>query len=389
MPLAGIASASLIPSIALAGGGGPTLTTTGEQVYVDDYTTGGSLSTNYAVDGSSKYSLTLSSLLSTASSTQIKLSADGSSLVFGGYNAVVGTPSEYSTPYLTRSVGIVSGSGSIDTTTQFLGTSGTPVPNALWLGGSSPILTAAGKYSVTADTQSLSSVPTANFTTPTPVVGNYFGGNLYITANATGYFGLSEVSGSTVTHLPGFPTAFASDSDFVMTDADVANAFGFDTIYVANSAGLQKWTYSAGSYSNVWTIGSTALTMGFSTDPTSTFLKSLTLTTDGAGNNVLYGIATDSVTKSYGTLAYQNTYLVKLTDPDSSTSVGTDSFTMLASGTYGAELAGVAFAPSGIGFGSGDLAVLQVGVAVPEPTTLGVVGLGAAALLTRRRHARI
>jgi hypothetical protein len=391
IPLAGIASASLIPSNALAGGGGPSLTTTGEQVYVDDYTTTGTLSTSYSVDGTSSNALTQSSLLATASSSQIKLSADGSALVFGGYNAVVGTASEYSTPYLNRSIGIVSGTGSIDTTTQFLGTSGTPVPNALWLGGSNPILAAAGKYSVTKDTQSLSSVPASNFTTVTPTNANYFGGNLYVTATANNYFELNEVNGTTVTHLPGFPTAFVtgatSASDFVMTDADATNPYGFDRIYVANtSLGLQKWTYNGSAYVNVWSLASNATTTGFAPDPSSTFLKSLVLTTDGAGNNILYGIAVDSVVKSYGSTAYDDTYLVSLTDPDNSTSVGTDSYTVLASGTYGDELAGVAFAPSGSGFGSGDLAVLQVGSAVPEPASLGILGLGAVGLLIRRRR---
>jgi hypothetical protein len=403
MLLASVTSASFISASAFAGGGGPSLTQTAQQVYVDDFTTAGALSANYAVDGTDGYALTQSMIVGSASSSQIKLSADGSSLVFGGYNAPVGTGSEYTTPYLTRSVGIMSGNGVIDTTTQWQGSTGTPVPNALWLGGANPILAAAGKYTVTPYTQ-IASTPTTNYTFPnasfptlpgSPVVGNYFGGNYYATSSTTNYFGVNEINQTTfaITHLPGFPTGSAlgtsSASDFTMADPDATNPYGFDTIYVANtSLGLQKWTWNSGtsSYSNVWTLGSTSGTMAFAADPNSTFLKSLVMTTDGLGDNILYGIAVDSVVKGSGTATYDDTYLLKLTDPDSSTTVGADSFTDLSASTAGEEFGGVAFAPSGTAFGAGDLAVLQIGSsAVPEPTSLGLLGLAAASLLGRRR----
>jgi hypothetical protein len=395
VPMAGIASLSLIPSNALAGGGGPQLTTTGQQVYVDDFTTGGALSNTYVVDGTSSNALTQNMIVASASSVQIKLSADGSSLVFGGYATPIGTPSEYSTPYLNRSIGIMNGSGVIDTTTQFQGSNGIPVTNALWLGGSNPVLGAAGKYSLTVG--QYTNNPTVNITTPTPAVGNYFGNNLYFSATGPqANLGINEVSGGVVSHLPGFPTSFAapnspySASDFVMADPDSSNPYGFDTIYVANTvAGLQKWTYNAGTYTNVWNYGSNSSSTSFAPDPTSTFLKSLAITTDGAGNNILYGIMVDTSVKGTGSATYDDTYLVKLTDPDISTTYGTDSYSVLAASAPGSEFGGVAFAPSGTAFGAGDLAVLQVGPAVPEPATLGILGLGAVGVLTRRRRVQV
>jgi len=112
-----------------------------------------------------------------------------------------------------------------------------------------------------------------NSTVPTNLrVVNIAGGNLYVSAGSSTYYGLSMVgtglpttSGQTATLLPGFPGSgtSATSSAYGFYFADLSSTVpGLDVVYVADDrtsgGGIQKWSLVSGT----WTLNGTIANAG-------------------------------------------------------------------------------------------------------------------------------
>ncbi|HXI69509.1 MAG TPA: PEP-CTERM sorting domain-containing protein [Verrucomicrobiae bacterium] len=291
---------------------------------------------------------------STTSEGQLLQSADGQYLTFAGYNAAVGTaaPSGQTAATINRVIGVVGASGSLDTSTAISsGTSGNARSaissngTQLWLASS-----ASGVGSVSLG----GSAATQLSTTPanTRVLG-ISAGQLYVSASSGAFLGVSSIgsgepttSGQTTTALPGFPTT-GSHSSYDFFFANATTLYVADDGSVANGGGIQKWAFSAGS----WSLQYTLLNNG----TTTTAVRSLAVDTSGA-NPIIYAITTAGTGS-----------LISLTD----TGAGSTA-TILATAPANTAFRGVAFAPT----------------AVPEPATLALASLGGLACLFAIRRKR-
>ena len=236
-------------------GAGDSLTNASTAVFLDEYTTGGSLVQSVAIPASSSGSnapLTLSG--TAASEGSIVNSADGRYLTLAGYGIAPGTASVNSSTSATvnRVVARIDASASIDITTKLTDASTgnnirgavTNDGTAFWISGAAGGVRYAA-LGATTSTQ-LSTTPVNNR------VINIFNNQLYVTSNKSSCFGISSVgsglpatSGQTITLLSGFPTSTASPDGFSKNG---------NTIYVADdrtdgNGGVQKWTYNGSSWS--------------------------------------------------------------------------------------------------------------------------------------------
>ena len=303
-------------------GAGDSLTNASTAVFLDEYTTGGSLVQSVAIPASSSGSnapLTLSG--TAASEGSIVNSADGRYLTLAGYGIAPGTASVNSSTSATvnRVVARIDASASIDITTKLTDASTgnnirgavTNDGNAFWISGAAGGVRYAA-LGATTSTQ-LSTTPVNNR------VINIFNNQLYVTSNKSSCFGISSVgsglpatSGQTITLLSGFPTSTASPDGFSKNG---------NTIYVADdrtdgNGGVQKWTYNGSSWSLAYVLVPSASTgaIGLSVDWTS-------------ANPIIYATTTDNK-------------IVTVIDAGSSSS-----FTTLVTGATNTLLHGVSFTP--------------------------------------------
>ncbi len=169
------------------------------------------------------------------------------------------------------------------------------------------------------------------------------GGRLFVSSASGTTQGVAEVLAGVITPLPGFPTTSGPSAyDFEFTDAN--------TLYVADdrttaAGGLQKWTLASGTWTLQYTI---AVTNG---------LRSIAITQNGLGQNVIYGI-------SGGTSAGGVTNLISITD------TGAGSMpTILQTSGAGTVFRSVEFVPT----------------AIPTPGACALLGLGGLIAARRRR----
>ncbi len=317
-------------------GGGAALSSVGTAVFLDEYTTAAgqtapvqSIAMPTAVSGSNKRLVAAGSSTSEGLMTR---SVDGNYLVLAGYDADVGTAAVAATTSAAtnRVIGRIDKNGAIDTTTALTdaisggnprgatSTNGTD----LWLSGTS---SGGGiRYATLGATTS-----TSLTTSPTNFrATNIFSGQLYTTSASGAFQGVSTVgtgtpttSGQTTTILPGFPTASGpSPYQFVFFNSTII--YVCDDRAVASGGGIQKWTFSSGTWTLVNTLNN-GLTAG---------CHGLTFTTNGSGQAVLYATTADALTK-----------LVSVTD-DGTASPGA-AFTTLATAAANTAFRSVAFAP--------------------------------------------
>ncbi|HEX3526689.1 MAG TPA: Calx-beta domain-containing protein, partial [Thermoanaerobaculia bacterium] len=295
------------------GDGAAALTANGTAVFLDEYTTGGTLVQSIAVPTTTVGSQRRLVCSGTATTEGfLTRSTDGQSVVFSGYDAALATAliTTSTSATVPRVIGRVGFNGTIDTTTALTDaiSGGNPRSAAstngtdLWLSGTS----AGGgiRYATLGATTSTSLV-----TSPTNLrVLGIFGGQLYISSGAgtihlgTVGTGTPTTAGQTLTALPGFPTT-GSQNGFFFADLD-PGVPGVDTLYINDdtAATINKYSLVAGSWTANGTIalasarGLTGVVSGSSVTLYVTARTTLRALTDTSGYNA-------TITGSLATLA--------------------------------------------------------------------------------------
>jgi hypothetical protein len=253
------------------GDGASSLVNTGNAVFVDEYTTDGSLVRSIAmplaVNGANRRFVASGTATSEGLMTR---SADGHFVLLTGYDAPLPTTGLVGTSgtAVPRVVGRISADGTVDTTTQVMdGLSGNNPRSVassdgtqFWVTGASGgvrFLTLGNTSSTT--TQVSSSAAVSNLRQ----VG-IFGSQLYVSDSSGSAVrlgavgsGLPTTAGQPISNIPGFPLT-GSPYGFYFADLDSAVP-GVDVLYVADdSTGLSKYSLVAGAWLANGTVGTAA-----------------------------------------------------------------------------------------------------------------------------------
>jgi len=308
------------------GTGSAALSSAGTAVFLDQYTTGGTLVNSLGIPTSGASALVNSG--TAASEGQLSLSANNRYLVLAGYNANAGTAGVAGSATIPRGLGTVDASGNyslVATTTTFYNGNnirgGTSDGNGNFWGAGA---------ATTGGTVYLGTGTPAQLVFSNSLAIQDIGGNLFF-STAKGVQGIYEITGA--------PTSGAAVPTLVLADnnpSDFAFNASMTIAYVANTAGgIQRFDNGVLSYTLDSGTGMNGLAVDFS-----------------GANPVIY-----ATTES-------GTSLITITD----TGAGSAATTL---GTAAANEAfrGLEFAPQ----------------AVPEPATIALAGCGLAALWGFRR----
>jgi hypothetical protein len=338
--------------IGRVGDGSAALTNAAWNIDLLEVTTSGSLVQTINVPTTGLSRLTASG----TATSELKIRSNGQYVAVTGYDAAVGTANVASTTN-PRGVLVYDNLGNINTTLYFTGGPGSPYGGNNIRGA---IPTADGTAAWTAGDESTFGTPNGFYyltgSSETQLVsGNVrtvdiFGGQLYGTTAAgtdtrafTVGTGLPTTTGQTIGALTGLPTTGGNYGSMQIFDLDTT-VTGFDTIYLSNGTGIEKWSLVSGT----WTLNNTVTAAGTLMDFTA--------------------IQTGSTVDIYGVTA---TDLFSLTD--------TAGYNANISGTFGSSLlsAGTNYAFRGI-----DVAP------IPEPSTWALLAGGLAVLTLLRRRRR-
>jgi hypothetical protein len=338
--------------IGRVGDGSAALTNAAWNIDLLEVTTSGSLVQTIAVPTTGGSRLTASG----TATSELKIRSNGQYLAVSGYDAPVGTPLVVDSPF-SRRVLVYDNLGNVSTTLTFTGGPGSPYGGNNIRGA---IPTADGTAAWTAGDESTFGTPNGFYyltgSSETQLVsGNVrtvdiFGGQLYGTTAAgtdtrafTVGTGLPTTTGQTIGALTGLPTTGGNYGSMQIFDLDTT-VTGFDTIYLSNGTGIEKWSLVSGT----WTLNNTATAAGTLMDFTAI---------QNGGTVDIYAVT--------------ETDLFRLTD--------TAGYNANISGTFGSSLlnAGTNFAFRGI-----DVAP------VPEPSTWALLAGSLTVLTILRRRRR-
>jgi hypothetical protein len=247
---------------------------------------------------------------SAASEGSLSLSGNGRYLILAGYNAAPATLAVASAAGVNRVVARVDAAGTVDTSTQITQTAAFTLANvrsatsndglSFWVSGQgagSPTFNGGVWWIPLGPGTS----PTQIMMSPQPVNTRWvhvIGGQLYVSAAASTFnsvytvgTGLPTTSGQSATALPGMPTAGQSPYSYVFLNR--TGGSGFDLLYISddgNSAnqGIQKWTFSAGS----WTRSTTTYNVSPAVD-----FKGVTGFVDDTGTVTLFATTDESASR--------------------------------------------------------------------------------------------
>jgi hypothetical protein len=254
------------------GTGASILTNAAAPVFLDEYTTSGtlvrSIAMPVAVSGSNKI---LTAAGNGNSEGMLNLSMNGQYLVLTGYNIAAGTAGVGGSGSVTRprTIGLVRYDGTINTSTALTDLSSAgPVRSAIssngtdiWAcGGGASAGTGGIRYTSVGSTTSLQ----LHSTGPTNLRSiQVTGGQLYVSGNANSPrigsvgTGCPTTAGQTVTNLPGFSVT-GTPGQFVLLNLN-ASVAGPDVMYVADDAdGLEKYSLVLGNWISNGAIGNTS-----------------------------------------------------------------------------------------------------------------------------------
>ncbi len=311
------------------GDGSGSLTSASTAVFLDEYTTSGTLVQSIAIPTSASGSnapLTLSG--SATSEGSIVGSVDKRYLIIAGYGVAPGTASIASTASATvnRVVARIDATASMDITTKLsdassgnnIRSAATNDGTAFWVAG------AAGgvRYAALGATSS-----TQLSTTDTNIrVMNIFNSQLYVSSGQASYVGINSVgsglptsSGATITNLFAMDGTSPSPYGFSISP-DGNSIYIADDRSIANGGGVQKWVFSASTWGHSYTL-KTNLSKG---------IRGLAVDWSGTNPVIYASDATGSLNN-----------LVRVTDAGSSSP-----FTTLATAATNEIFRGVAFTPN-------------------------------------------
>jgi len=353
------------------GTGASGLSSAATAVFIDEYTTSGTLVQSIALPTT----ISGSNLRLTASGTDsseglLSLSSDGRYLMLTGYDANVGRSSvaNTNTSEVVRVVGRIDvETGATDTSTSTTSFSGTSIRSAASTNGTDVWMTGGNngvRHNTLGGSGAGTHVSSASTTTNLRQL-NIFDGQLYVSTGAGSSFRIGAVgagtpttSGHTITNLNGISTS-GSPYSFFFADLD-ASVAGVDTLYVAYDdgfGGVRKFSLVAGVWEHIGTVGTDADDFRGLTG----FVSGSTVT--------LYA------TRKGGTGSSGGGELVTLTDSSGYNGTLSGSFSLLASAANQTAFRGVVYiAP------------------IPEPSQvalgLAVILLATSITLIRRKQMR-
>jgi len=244
------------------GTGTGSLSTSAAAVFLDEYTSGGTLVSSIAMpttNGIVQKAFTVAG--SAQSECQLNRSTDGRYLVLAGYPQIPGTVTVGGT-IGARVFARVDSAGNVDTstTTDSFGSSmvraaATTDGSGFWATGSS-----VGVVYMPFGTIGFGTVVSNNFTNLRGI--NIFDGQLYTSAMTSTYrlgkvgTGIPTTTSNTSTNLTGFPTSTNSPYAFFFADLEPSVA-GVDTVYVADdgsagtalsNGGIKKFSLVSGTW---------------------------------------------------------------------------------------------------------------------------------------------
>lgn len=358
---------SIVLSRVGAAGGSTALSSAATAVFLDEFRVtagrGASAAVAYAQSlslGSSTSGarLTNSGPASSEGALSFARDASGSSYLFlAGYDAAAGTAAvaSTSTTATPRTVGRIDISGNQIYTSFTDAYSGNNIRSVASPDGVN-FLTAGANTGIRSGAvgASNSTIATAAFGGATPTnnrVINYYNGNAFVSSSSGAFQGVSALTATTTSLLPGFPSATGpSNYDFVFVNDS--------TIYVADdrtttSGGLQRWNLVSGSWTLAYTIN-----IPNSAATGTVGLRGLTGSADG-DDVALYAVSTDNRLIGISDL---------LTNPS-------------AAGATSASLVGNTF------FSTTTTSYSFRGVEIiPAPGSLALLGLGGLVAIRRRRN---
>lgn len=292
---------------------------------------------------------------SSTSEGAMNLSADNRFLVFGGYDAAPGQSGPNAGSSIATSA---NGTGASTDVARVVGAvdfaqnvglnrltdsySTNNFRGGASLDGTSFVTNASGNglrnFTPPATTTTVNSSTILN----TRVARFDLGTRLFVSSASGAFQGISEVVGGVATLLPGFPTAAGpSPYDFEFISSTLL--YVADDRALASGGGLQRWAFNGTTWSLQYTIG---VTNG---------LRSIAVTTDALGNNLIYAV-------TGGPSAGGITNLVSITDTGAGSAVS-----VLATSASGNLFRSVEFVP------------------VPTPGAMALLGLGGLVATRRRR----
>ncbi len=358
------------------GDGTGNLVNTGNAVFLDEYTTSGTLV--QSIEMPTATSGTTNALIASGTATSeglLTISPNGQYLALTGYDVSPGgSTSVAGTAGTTvpRTIGIVNvASGSVDTTTALSNYASGNNPRSavttdganIWADG------AAGGVIYTTDGSTGTSDTTVSTTVANLRQINIFGSQLYVSTSSGSAIrigavgsGVPNTTGQTTTSLPGLPTSGTASTpidspySFFLTTLNPSDTSP-DTLYIADdtvvpaggtTAGeIIKYSLVSGSWSLTGTIAAPAI-------------RGLTGTVLGTTVD-LYGTTGGSTASGGGSL-------YGAVDSSGYDGVASGSATVLASAATDEAFRGIAYVP-----------------AVPEPVGMGMIALAGIALGRRWR----
>jgi len=256
---AGITGGNLL--VCRVGSGTGSLVNTGNPVFLDEYSTTGTLVQSIALPtAASGANKALIASGTATSECEVNLSTDGNYAVLTGYSASPGGAASLSgttAATVSRTIGRIKLSdGSVDTTTSLTDAVSANNPRAAMSTDGSSFWIVGGADGVRFANlgASTSNAVSTTFTNIREI--DVFGGQLYVSSGSSTLrlgsvgIGIPTTTGQATTNLPGFPTT-GSPYGFFFADLD-AGVAGVDTLYVAEDTAsggqIQKYALVAGTW---------------------------------------------------------------------------------------------------------------------------------------------